>query len=89
MTSKVSIAFLARNTFEWARRTRPAVATRLIAYMRHVSLTTFVASLTDVTSCHSARQVRGHVIVPSNIFVEYVQTIDGHDSTFKHNVVAT
>jgi len=46
--SKVSIAFFAgdSDSSESARRTRRAYTTRLIAYVRHVTPTTFVARLT-------------------------------------------
>jgi len=57
LTSKVSIAFVTRNsnTFECARRTGHAFATSLIAVVRRVASATFVASFTDVLFSHSTR----------------------------------
>ena len=60
LTSKVPVAYFAGNSyiFKCARRAHHAFSTRLVAYVRHVSPTTFVTRFTEVPSCHSARQIR-------------------------------
>ena len=64
-TPKVSVARVAgdSNALERARRAGHAVGARLVAYMRDVTSTSFVASPADVTSRHRAGQTCDHVIM--------------------------
>jgi len=64
-TSNVSVAFLAgiSNTSESARRTRRAVATRLIAYVLQVIPTNFVARPTYELPRQCTGKVGNHTIV--------------------------
>jgi len=51
-------------------RAHHALTKPLVAYVRHVSPSTFVTRFTDVPACHGARQIRNNVVVPFNIVVK-------------------
>jgi hypothetical protein len=69
LAPKVPVARVAgdSNALELTRGARHKVAARLIAYVRDVTFTPFVASFADVTSGHRASQTCEHVIMSLNI----------------------
>ena len=75
VTSKVPIPFCAgdSNARECARGTRHAVSTRLVAGVRDVSCTRFVAPLTHELSSHCPSKFSDHVIMPFDIVTQYIK----------------
>ena len=85
------VTFVAGETSvgERARRTGHAIAASLVTDVCYINPTTFVARLTDVSSCHSSRYVRDYVIMSIDIIIEYVKTFRRVNLTFEHYIVTT
>jgi len=75
------------NVGERARRAGHEVATRLVADVRDVSCTCFVAPFTHVLSIHGTGKVNDHVIMSFDIIVLYIKSFSGVYLHFKHDFI--
>ena len=64
------------------------VATRLVAGVRDIISTRFVASFTHLPSSHGSSKINDHVIMSFDIIVKYIKSFRGVYLPFKHYILA-
>ena len=84
--SEMPITFSARvaNMRDRARSTGHAVATRLIAGVRDVACTRPAARFTHVPSSHGNSKICDYVLVPFDIVIDRINSLDRVYLPFKH-----
>ena len=86
--SKMPVTFGAgvANMRERARRSDHAVATRLVAGVRDITYTRFIARFTHVPSSHDTCQICYYVIMSFDIVMEQINSFRSVDLPFKQYV---